>query len=86
MKPRLDLNKIAKTLGAKCGGKVVASGGYLGALQLLASLPPKTTKRLAKTKRKNLLVRSVARAANGSDTDFTLRDVVGTTPLRFSSL
>jgi hypothetical protein len=36
MKIRLNMNKIAKGLGAKRRGKVVASGGYFGALQLLA--------------------------------------------------
>ena len=30
MKPRLDMNKIAKGLGAQRGGTVAASGGYFG--------------------------------------------------------
>ena len=38
MKPRLDMNKIAKGLGAQRGGKVAASGGYFGDLQLLADV------------------------------------------------
>jgi hypothetical protein len=42
MKTRLNMNKIAKGLGAKRRGKVTASGGYFGALQVMASLPKKT--------------------------------------------
>src|SRR5262245_13553941 len=38
MKRRLDLNKIAKTLGAERKGKVSSKGGYLGAMQLLADI------------------------------------------------
>lgn len=38
MKKRLDMNKIAKGLGAKRRGKVSAKGGYFGALQLLAEI------------------------------------------------
>jgi len=38
MKTRLDMNKIAKALGAERRGKVVASGGHFGALQLLADV------------------------------------------------
>jgi hypothetical protein len=35
---RLDMNKIAKGLGAERRGKVSASSGYFGALQLLAEI------------------------------------------------
>jgi hypothetical protein len=35
---QLNMNKIAKGLGAKRQGKVSSSGGYFGALQLLADI------------------------------------------------
>jgi hypothetical protein len=38
MKTGLDMNKIAKGLGAERRGKVAASGGYFGAMQLLADV------------------------------------------------
>jgi len=38
MKTRLDMDKIAKGLGAERRGKVTASGGYFGAMQLLADV------------------------------------------------
>lgn len=38
MKTHLDMDKIAKGLGAKRRGKVSATGGYFGALQLLADI------------------------------------------------
>lgn len=38
MKMRLDMDKIARGLGAKRRGKVAASGGYFGAIQLLADI------------------------------------------------
>jgi hypothetical protein len=38
MKMRLDMGKIARGLGAERRGKVVASGGYFGAIQLLADV------------------------------------------------
>lgn len=38
MKTHLDSNKIAKALGAVRRGKVKASGGFFGALQLLAEV------------------------------------------------
>ncbi len=38
MKTRLDMNKIAKGLGALRREKVTASGGYFGAMQLLADV------------------------------------------------
>jgi len=38
MKVRLDMNKIARGLGAERRGKVAASGGYFGAIQLLADI------------------------------------------------
>jgi hypothetical protein len=37
-KPRLDMAKIAKGLGAERKGKVSAGGGHFGALQLLSDL------------------------------------------------
>ena len=38
MKTRLDTDKIAKGLGAEHRGKVISSGGYFGAMQLLADI------------------------------------------------
>jgi hypothetical protein len=38
MKPRLDMDKIAKALGAERRGKVTSSGGYFGAMQLLVDV------------------------------------------------
>jgi len=38
MKTQLDMDKIAKGLGAKRRGKVPAGGGYFGAMQLLADI------------------------------------------------
>ena len=38
MKTRLDMDKIAKGLGAERRGKVAAGGGYFGAMQLLADI------------------------------------------------
>lgn len=38
MKTQLDMDKIARGLGAERRGKVAASGGYFGAMQLLADI------------------------------------------------
>src|SRR5262245_4398429 len=38
MKKQLDMNKILKALGAERLGQVSATGGYFGALQLLADV------------------------------------------------
>ena len=38
MKTQLDMDKIAKGLGAERRGKVAATGGYFGAMQLLADV------------------------------------------------
>ncbi len=38
MKTQLDMHKIAKGLGAERRGKVAATGGYFGAMQLLADV------------------------------------------------
>ena len=38
MKTQLDMDKIAKGLGAERRGKVEAEGGYFGAMQLLADI------------------------------------------------
>jgi len=38
MKPRLNMDKIAKALGAERKGKVHASAGYFGAAQLVAEI------------------------------------------------
>lgn len=38
MKRRLDMDKIAKKLGARREGKVEAQDGYFGAMQLVAAI------------------------------------------------
>ena len=38
MKTQLDMDKIARGLGAERRGKVAAGGGYFGAMQLLADI------------------------------------------------
>ncbi|MGE0708791.1 MAG: hypothetical protein AB7N76_21540 [Planctomycetota bacterium] len=38
MKKRLNMDKIAKGLGAQRRGKVTSTGGYFGALELLAEI------------------------------------------------
>ncbi len=38
MTPRLDMNKVARGLGAERKGKVSATGGYFAAMQLLADI------------------------------------------------
>lgn len=38
MKTKLDMDKIARGLGAERRGKIAASGGYFGAMQLLADI------------------------------------------------
>jgi hypothetical protein len=38
MRKQLDMDKIAKGLGAERRGKVSATGGYFGAMQLLADI------------------------------------------------
>lgn len=38
MKTQLDMDKIAKALGAERRGKVNVTGGYFGAMQLLADI------------------------------------------------
>jgi hypothetical protein len=38
MKTQLDMDRIARGLGAERRGRVAASGGYFGAMQLLADI------------------------------------------------
>jgi hypothetical protein len=38
MKTQLDMDKIARGLGAERRGKITVSGGYFGAIQLLADI------------------------------------------------
>lgn len=38
MKPRLDMDKIAKALGGERRGTIAAKGGYFGALDLAANV------------------------------------------------
>jgi hypothetical protein len=47
MKTRPDMEKIAKGLGAVRRGKIPASAGYFGALQVAALLLEKTTEQLS---------------------------------------
>jgi hypothetical protein len=37
-KPKIDMNKIAKALGAERRGEVVAGTGYFGAMQVVAEI------------------------------------------------
>ena len=37
-KPKIDMDRIARLLGAERGGKVTAKSGYFGALQLAAEV------------------------------------------------
>ena len=37
-KPKLDMNKIAKALGAERGGEVSAASGHFGAMQIVAEI------------------------------------------------
>ena len=55
MKTRLNMNKIAKGLGARRRGKVAASGGYFGAIQLAALLLEKTTERISEDEAEELV-------------------------------
>jgi hypothetical protein len=41
MKRKLDMDKIAEGLGAERKGKVYATGGYFGAMQLVADIEAK---------------------------------------------
>lgn len=38
MKTQLDMDKIARALGAEFRGSVISTGGYFGAMQLLADV------------------------------------------------
>src|SRR5918996_4264411 len=42
MKTRLDMDKIAKGLGAQRRGKIATAGGFLGGMQLVAEMPPRS--------------------------------------------
>ncbi len=37
-KPKLDMDKIARTLGAERRGKVESGAGYFGAMQIVAEI------------------------------------------------
>lgn len=56
MKKQIDMDKIAKGLGAQRRGKVHAKGGYLGALGLVAELP-RTTEQLSEEEAEGLIRR-----------------------------
>jgi hypothetical protein len=56
MKKQLDMAKIAKGLGAQRRSKVLAKGGYLGALGLVAELS-KTTEQLSEEDAEGLIRR-----------------------------
>lgn len=71
-KPKLDMDKIAKTLGAERKGCVAAEGGYFGALQLVS----------------DVRARFVAPSGGGRSTDpnWTERRLVPLTPQTLSRL
>jgi hypothetical protein len=60
MKKQLDMAKIAKGLGAQRRGNVHATGGYLGALGLVAELP-RTTEQLSEEDAQGVIRRRRAR-------------------------
>jgi hypothetical protein len=66
MKPRLDMNKIARGLGAERRGKVSATSGYFGAMQLLADIEGR--------------FRVPAGGGRATDPDWTERRLVPLTP------
>jgi hypothetical protein len=66
MKPLLDMNKIARGLGAQRRGKVSAMGGYFGAMQLLADIETR--------------FRVPARGGRATDPDWTERRLLPLAP------
>jgi hypothetical protein len=66
MKARLDMDKIARGLGAERRGKIAASGGYFGAIQLLADVEAR--------------FRIPARGGRPTDTTWTERRLVPLAP------
>jgi len=66
MKTRLDMDKIARGLGAKRRGKVNVSGGYFGAMQLLADIEAR--------------FRIPARGGRATDPDWTERRLLPLAP------
>lgn len=61
MKTRLDMEKIAKGLGAVRRGRVPASAGYFGALQLAALLLERTTEQLSGDEAEELVDAALSR-------------------------
>jgi hypothetical protein len=61
MKTRLDMEKITKGLGALRRGKVSASAGYFGALQLAALLLERTTEQLSRDEAEELVDATLSR-------------------------
>ena len=66
MATRLDMDTIARGLGAERKGKVVSAGGYLGALQLLADVQAR--------------FRVPAGGGRATDPDWTVRRLVPLAP------
>lgn len=66
MKPRLDMNRIARGLRAQRLGKVSATAGYFGAVQLLADIDTR--------------FRVPARGGRATDPDWTERRLVPLAP------
>ena len=66
MKTPLDMNKIARGLRATRGGKVSATAGYFGAMQLLADIDAR--------------FRVPARGGRATDPDWTERRLVPLAP------
>jgi len=61
MKARLDMEKIAKGLGAARRGKISASAGYFGALQVAALLLERTTEQLSGDEAEDLVDAALSR-------------------------
>jgi hypothetical protein len=51
----LDMDKIARGLGAERRGKVRSSGGYLGAMQIAMILQERTTNELSGSEAERLI-------------------------------
>jgi len=66
MKPKLDMNKIAKGLGAERRGPVAAGGGHFGAKQLAAEVQAR--------------FRTPARGGRATDPSWTERRLVPLAP------
>lgn len=71
-KPKLNMDKIAKTLGAERRGKVEAGGGHFGAMQLVAEVQAR--------------FRAPAGGGRSTDPEWTERRLVPLAPKTLSRL